>query len=421
MSVKRFLALQSLFYAFANGIEALVPFLLAPILTRSLDPTEYGIWVLFITYATFLRPFVGLTSQDAIRMRFYDFNRKQLDQFTHTIFFVMTLIMIFSTILVFLFRDVLAVVTKFPSHWLVSITITAFLFEVFYTALALFQFHERRLAFLYTQIAQAGLSLGCITAFLVSGWDWRGVILGRMLGMVSASVVSLWSLGYKPSVFFTIPPRSYYRSIAHFGLFYWPSGMVVMAMALIDKMVAVHFISVAAGAFYGVAALFASAFWILNNSFILAWTPWLFRKLKKASGDETSEIVSVSLLYFVVSTVVAGAIYLLSLWIAPLFLGEKFQQAVPLLPYIMGVILLQGFFMHNMKFLHFEKKILIMSAISFSAIVMNTFLSILWAPEMGVEGIMLATAASFGVTFLISGVVVVSRFSALQKGVNTVV
>ena len=51
---KKFLAIQSLFYAFANSIEALVPFLLAPILTRMLDPTGYGIWVLFITYATFV-------------------------------------------------------------------------------------------------------------------------------------------------------------------------------------------------------------------------------------------------------------------------------------------------------------------------------------------------------------------------------
>ena len=67
---KKFLALQSLFYAFANSIEALVPFLLAPILTRMLDPSGYGVWVLFVTYATFMRPVVGLTTQDAIRMRF---------------------------------------------------------------------------------------------------------------------------------------------------------------------------------------------------------------------------------------------------------------------------------------------------------------------------------------------------------------
>ena len=58
LRAKKFLAMQSLFYAVANSIEALVPFLLAPILTRTLDPTEYGIWVLFV-----LAPFMQTTVQ----------------------------------------------------------------------------------------------------------------------------------------------------------------------------------------------------------------------------------------------------------------------------------------------------------------------------------------------------------------------
>jgi O-antigen/teichoic acid export membrane protein len=105
LRAKKFLAMQSLFYAVANSIEALVPFLLAPILTRTLDPTEYGIWVLFMTYATFLRPIVGLTTQDAIRMRFYDFDQKQLDQYTHTVLFVMMAMAVVVSGLTFVFRE----------------------------------------------------------------------------------------------------------------------------------------------------------------------------------------------------------------------------------------------------------------------------------------------------------------------------
>src|ERR1044071_1239237 len=105
LKAKKFLAMQSLFYAVANSIEALVPFLLAPILTRTLDPTAYGIWVLFVTYATFLRPIVGLTTQDAIRMRFYDFDQKQLDQFTHTVLFAMLAMATVVSVLTYLFRE----------------------------------------------------------------------------------------------------------------------------------------------------------------------------------------------------------------------------------------------------------------------------------------------------------------------------
>jgi O-antigen/teichoic acid export membrane protein len=418
LKAKKFLAMQSLFYAVANSIEALVPFLLAPILTRTLDPTGYGLWVLFITYATFLRPIVGLTTQDAIRMRFYDFDQKQLDQFTHTVLFVMLTMAVVVSGLTFAFRDALASAAKFPAGWLVSVVVAAFLFEVFYTALALQQFHNRRKDFLRTQVIQAVLSMSLITAFLLTGWDWRGVILGRMLGMAIATLISLRSLGFSPLHFLRIPPRSFYRDIASFGVVYWPAGMVVMAVAMTGKVVAAHYLGVDASAMFGVAALFASAYWLVNYSFVLAWTPWLFRKLKSAPTEGLSEVVSVSMLYFVFASIAAVAFYFVSLLVAPILLGEAFHSAIPLLKYIMLAIVLQGFFMHNMKFLHYDKSIGLMSTLSVLTIGLNLWLSILWAPRTGVEGIMLATAVSFAATFLISGLIVVARYASFPQGVK---
>jgi O-antigen/teichoic acid export membrane protein len=420
LKTKKFLAMQSLFYAVANGIEALVPFLLAPILTRTLDPTAYGIWVLFVTYATFLRPIVGLTTQDAIRMHFYDFDQRQLDQFTHTALFVMFMMAVIVSGLTFLFRDPLATAAKFPAEWLVSVVIAAFLFEVFYTSLALQQFHNRRKDFLWTQIIQAVLSIILISSFLLAGWDWRGVILGRMLGMGLATLISLRSLGYTLFHLFRIPQRSFYRDIASFGVFYWPAGMVIMAVAMTGKVVAAYYLGLEASAMFGVAALFASAYWIVNYSFVLAWTPWLFRKLKAAPTEGLREVISVSVLYFVLASITGVIFYFISLLVAPILLGKAFHSAISLLQYIMLAVVLQGFFVHNMKFLHFDKSIGVMSALSALTIGLNLGLSILWAPVMGIPGIMLATAASFGTTFLISGVIVVARYVNIQQEVKAV-
>ena len=420
LKAKKFLAMQSLFYAVANSIEALVPFLLAPILTRTLTPTDYGIWVLFITYATFLRPIVGLTTQDAIRMRFLDFDQKQLDQFTHTVLYVMAVMALIVSTLTLLFADQIASAAKFPAGWLVSVVAAAFLFEVFYTALALQQFHGRRKAFLTTQVVQAVLSMTFVTALLLQGWDWRGVILGRMLALAIATLISLRGLGYAPALFFRMPPRSFYRDIAAFGVVYWPAGMVVMAVAMTDKVVAAQYIGVEASAMYGVAALFASAYWVVNHSFVLAWTPWLFRKLKNAPTEGMREVVSVSMLYFVLASIAALGFYFVSLFVAPILLGEAFHSAIPLLGYIMVAIVLQGFFMHNMKFLHYDKSIGLMSACSALTIGLNLWLSILWAPTLGLPGIMLATVVSYGATFLLSGVLVVARYVNFQAGVKAV-
>ena len=416
LNAKKFLAIQSLFYAFANSIEALVPLLLAPILTRMLDPTDYGIWVLFVTYATFMRPVVGLTTQDAIRMRFLDFDAKQLAQFTHTALFVMVGLALFVGLVTVVFGDLLEKATMFPQAWLVSIVVAALLYEIFYMVLALQQFHNRRKDFLLTQVIQAVLSMIFIVAFLSAGWDWRGVVLGRMMGMAIAAIYSLRSLGFTIPSLIKIPQRSFYRDIASFGVVYWPAGAVVMVMATTDKVVAAHYLGVEASAMYGVAALFASAFWMVNYSFVLAWTPWLFRKLKAAADDGLREVASVSVLYFVLASLAALAFYVFARLFAPILLGEAFHEAIALLPYIMGAIVLQGFFMHNMKFLHFDKRIELMSAFSAMTIALNIWLSIAWSQTMGIRGIMVATAVSFGAAFIISGALVMARYVQLRKG-----
>jgi O-antigen/teichoic acid export membrane protein len=288
-------------------------------------------------------------------------------------------------------------------------------------ALALQQFHNRRKAFLGTQVIQAVLSMTLISAFLLGGWDWRGVILGRMLGMAVATLIALRSLGYSPSHFLRIPPRSFYRQIASFAVLYWPAGMVIMAVAMTDKVVAARYLGLEASAMYGVAALFASAYWIVNYSFVMAWTPWLFRKLKAAPTEGLREVASVSMLYFMLASIAGVVFYFISLLVAPILLGEAFHRAIPLLRYIMLAIVLQGFFMHNMKFLHFEKDIGMMSACSALTIALNLWLSIAWAPGMGVRGIMLATAVSFGASFLISGILVVARYVNFQQEAKAVV
>jgi O-antigen/teichoic acid export membrane protein len=417
---KKFLALQSLFYAFANSIEALVPFLLAPILTRMLDPTGYGVWVLFVTYATFMRPVVGLTTQDAIRMRFYEFDQDKLNQFTHTALFVMAILAIIVSGITLLLGEMVAEAIKFPQNWLVSIVIAALLYEMFYTVLALQQFHNNRKTFLATQATQAVLSMVFIVAFLLAGWDWRGVVIGRMLSMAIAIFFALRSLGFTLPKLLRIPERSFYRNIASFGVVYWPAGAVIMAVATTDKVVAAHYLGVEASAMYGVAALFASAFWMVNYSFVMAWTPWLFRKLKLAEQDGLKEVASVSLLYFILSALAAAAFYFFAVLIAPVLLGKAFQSAIGLLPYIMLAIMLQGHFIHNLKFLHFDGRIEQMSVLSALTIGLNLWLSMVWAKQMGISGIILATVVSFGAAFIMSGILVLVRWMPLRKGARVV-
>ena len=88
-------------------------------------------------------------------------------------------------------------------------------------------------------------------------------------------------------------------------------------------------------------------------------------RLKDASREGLREVISVSALYFILAAIAATAFYFVALLIAPILLGETFHVAIPL-PEVChaAAIVLQGYFMHNMKFLHFDKSIALMSMLS---------------------------------------------------------
>ena len=61
-------------YLFSNILNAVVPFILLPILTRYLTPEEYGEVAIFQTLLGLLGAFVGMTFVGAANRKFYDSN-----------------------------------------------------------------------------------------------------------------------------------------------------------------------------------------------------------------------------------------------------------------------------------------------------------------------------------------------------------
>ena len=142
------LAQNSAFYTLANSIEALSPVVLAVILTRIIQPEEYGIWVLFIALVSFFRPFTNLSAQDALRMHYFEMDDRALSQFVWSSFCLSGICTTVIIAPILFFSDQISVFIGFPEHWLAAIPITACLYASFYFLLAFYQFSSRRRLFI---------------------------------------------------------------------------------------------------------------------------------------------------------------------------------------------------------------------------------------------------------------------------------
>lgn len=408
------LAQGSVFYTIANSIEAFSPMLLAILLTRILSPEEYGIWILFIALVTFVRPIINLSLQDALRMNYYQMDVLERGSFVWSALFLSSLCLLAMLIVTWLFSASLSTLLNFPELWLLMVPVTSFLYASFYFLLAYNQFAQNRRRFLLLHLVQTGSGIVLIALLVLSDWRWQGVIVGKVAGLFLVVILGLiWMRKLLVSAAGRLTAQSLGK-LARFGLLYLPTGMGLVAVPLTDRVIVSELLGMSVNGLFGAAALFGSVAFVVINGFIHAWMPWLFRKL---NSDEpaSKDIVIVSVLFSLGLPLAGLAIYGVSLYLAPILIGERFADALPLIPWAIAGTVSMGYFFHNQTFLHHKKALVAMSVSSFSCIILNAVFSYFGAIHFGAAGVFYATVGAFLVAACISGLFALQRYEILGK------
>ena len=405
----------SLFYSFANGIEALSPFFLAVLLTRFLQPEDYGIWILFISLVGFLRPVVSLTIQDALKMHFYEMDREKQATFVASALYISIGAALLLALPALLFGDTLSVWVKFPAAWLIAIVIATYLNASYYFFLTFNQFAEQRGRFITLQFVQSLSGLAIIALLVSLGWSWQGVVLGKIAGLGLACLVGLAWLSRYLSLDLTMPSKEQVKSLVKFGLLYLPTGFGLVAVPLTDRLIISHLLGLSENGLYGVAALFGSALFVAINGFLHAWMPWLFKRLGELQSNYRREVSAVSLSFLLLLPALGICFYMISVLAAPFLIGSAFTQSFALIPWAIAGTVAMGYFYHNQAFLHLRKAILPMSISSFTCIMMNAFLSYYGALHYGVAGVLAATIGAYMVSAMISGIYIIYHYNIFDS------
>src|SRR6202158_2811537 len=98
-------------YSGSNILNAAIPFLLLPVLTRVLTPADYGMVATFGVITNVLGAFTGLSVHGAVTVRYFQVDERRLAQFVGGCF----AILLFSTAAV-------AAIVSAASPWLGTLT-----------------------------------------------------------------------------------------------------------------------------------------------------------------------------------------------------------------------------------------------------------------------------------------------------------
>lgn len=397
------LAKNSVFYTFANSIEAAAPILLAIVLTRLLEPSEYGVWVLFIALVSFMRPIINLSVQDALRMHFYEMNIDERARFVWGSFCLSLVCLCIIVAVLWSISSLASRYLNFPQDWLVTVPFAAFLYASFYFLLAYFQFSENRLRFLLLHILQTSASLAVIAVLVWHSRGWQAVVMGKIIGLALAVVIGAYWLSKGINFSKDVLQKPRIAKLMRFGFLYIPTGMGLVAIPLTDRIIVTEMLGLAENGLFGAAALFGSAVYVIINGFIHAWMPWLFRTLADPT-DNRLTITRVSIFFYLGLPFVGLVLYLVAMYIAPLIIGSAFNDAFKLIPWAIAGTIAMGYFFHNQAFLHYRRAVVAMSTCSFYCIVSNAVLSYFGAIYFGTAGVFYATVAAFMSAALLCGI-----------------
>jgi len=387
-------------YLGANILNAGIPFLLLPILTRVLTPADYGTVAMFGIVLSVLGAFTGLSVHGAIGVRYFQLDKRALAEYVGTCIGILVISTSLLFLLVAVFGSWLAGVSGVPSNWLlVAVVLSGFQF-LGNIRLALWQVSGEAKKYGAFQITQSLLNAAVsLVLILVVGMAWEGRVLGQVVAVTLFGIIALWWLLRDGLMRPSKGWRVHSRDALAFGVPLIPHVIGGLLIVAADRFVIVRLLDVAQAGIYMVALQVGQALGLITESFNKAYAPWLMKNLSKPTDALRITIVRGTYLYFVLVLAAATTFGLLT----PLFLGflvgESFRAAGELVIYIALGFAFGGCYFMVTNYVFFESKTKVLAFVTFVSGLVNIPLMFILVGHNGITGagqaFMLTNALSF--------------------------
>lgn len=389
-------------YTITSALNAAIPFLLMPVLTRYLTPADYGMVSMFGVLVSFASAFVGLNADSAISRQYYDRDEVDIRRYISTCL----LIFLCSSVVVFfafyLLAEPLSRITSVPRQWLWAVVIVCAAQFLTRTVLVLWQVQVKPKAYGTFQIAQtltnAGLSLLFVVVF---GFAWQGRIAGQIITAVFFAIIAIYIL-YRDKWLPARIDKTYTNHIFKFGIPLIPHTLGAIIITMTDRLFITNMVGLESTGLYSVGYQIGMIIGILEDSFTKAYAPWLFQQLKLEDNDIKIKIVRWTYFYFISILCVSIALSLVAPWFLNFFVGEQFSGSAIFVLWIALGYAFDGMYKLVVGYVFFVSKTYILSIITAFTALLNIVLNYYFIKFNGAIGAAQATTISFFTSFVLT-------------------
>jgi O-antigen/teichoic acid export membrane protein len=387
-------------YTATSAVNAAIPLLLLPVMTRVLSPTEYGTVAMFSVVVAVLGAFTGLSVHGAIGVRYFERTRYDLPRYVTTCLLLLMGSTAVAALLMLAFAESIESLTDIPRHWLlvaVGVAGAQFIVQV---RLAIWQSAGQPWRFGGLRLAQSMIdAISSLLMVLALGMAWQGRVAGIALAATVAAAVACISLA-RDRWLVAQWERQYALDALRFGIPLIPHAVGGMLVAMADRFMITNLLDLASTGIYMVALQVGMALGLLTDSFNKAFAPWLMSSLGEKNLARDRQVVRFTYGYFVAVTVIALLLGLVAPGLLGVLVGASFRDAAPIIIYIALGQAFGGMYYMVANYIFFAGRTATLAGITLSCGVLNVSASYLLILHNGVIGAAQAFMLSQIVLFL---------------------
>ena len=282
---------HSAVYLGSSILNKAIPFLLLPILTMYLSPSEYGTLAIFQLMITFHTAFIGMNLHMNVSKNFFKYSHEQIAKLIGNVLFVLSLSTLLFFVLVFIitlfFNDIFSI----PVHWIQLMPILSFMFMVNTINLTILRNEGKAYTFGIFEIANTIVNMGVTIVLLVLfKYGWYSQAIGITTAYFLFFIIGLIYMRKRKYFSFELD-KNEIRSILNISIPLIPHvlGGVVIAMSdrlFIEKMVSIEMVGI-----YSIGYMFGMIVMLFTDAFIKAWSPWFYKNLANPTDEKKTKIV----------------------------------------------------------------------------------------------------------------------------------
>lgn len=389
-------------YTITNVINRAIPFLLLPVLTRYLNPNDYGIVAMFGVLLSFVSPFTGLCIHGAIARQYYEKDNVHLPTYIGNCFFLLAVSSTLTALIFFVFSGYISQYTAFPKDWMwvvIAVSIASFVNQVVIT---LWQVQTRPVPIGIFQITQTITNLGLSLFFVViCGLAWQGRIQAQIVAVLGFALIGIYILHRNDWLKFSLN-AAYLKNALYFGLPLIPHTLGAVIITMTDRFFITNMVGLEATGLYSVGYAFGSIIGMLEHSFNQAYVPWLYERLKRNEIAVKIKIVKATYLYFIIITFFAISLSLIAPWFLSFFVGQKFAGSHVFVFWIALGYAFSGMYKMVGNYIFYAQKTYILAWVTFFSALLNIVLNYFLIKYNGAVGAAQASTITHFVFFILT-------------------